>query len=129
MTKAKNGRVKYAKVLQGEQRNGTPAAAEDNGQVETPAASKKKGRDPKMNGHTIYFHDDEFELIVLEAMRRKQTISEYVVWGLRAAPHQLLSVHKDTPKAKPAPQEEQPPSEAPDDDQAGASLANTNGHG
>jgi hypothetical protein len=83
-----------------------------------------------MNGHTIYFHDDDFELIVVEAMRRKQTISDYVVWCMRAAPHKLLSVQRDTtPRVRPAPQGEQPPSEAPDDDQAGASLANTNGHG
>jgi hypothetical protein len=74
-----------------------------------------------MNGHTIYFHDDEFELIMVEANRRKQTISEYVVWCLRAAPHQNLSVSRETtPKLKAAPPPEPSPTEALETDQAAA---------
>jgi hypothetical protein len=112
---------KYTSVLQRRPHSGPPAAADDNDQVEAPAAPKKKGRDPRVKGHTIYFHDDEFELIMVEANRRKQTISEYVVWCLRAAPHQKLSVSRETtPEVKPAPQAEPSPNEAPETDQAAA---------
>jgi hypothetical protein len=74
-----------------------------------------------MNGHTIYFHDDEFELIMLAAKRAKpkQTISEYVVWHLRNAPHTKLSVGRETAaEPKTAPEPEPSPSEALEDDKA-----------
>jgi hypothetical protein len=112
---------RYKSVLQTPPHSGPSAAADGYDQVEAPAAPKKKGRDPKVKGHTIYFHDDEFELIMVEANRRKLTISDYVVWCLRAAPHHKLSVKRETaPDTTTAPQTEPSPSESLEDDQAAA---------
>lgn len=35
-------------------------------------------RDPNVRGRTVYLHDDLFERIIVQAHRRKKTISEYV---------------------------------------------------
>lgn len=113
-------RTRYPNVLERQPHSGPAAPADGPDLVEAPAAPKKKGRDPKVKGHTIYFHDDEFELIMVAASRAKQTISDYVVWHLRNAPHRKLSVSRETVEAKAAPEAEPSQTEALEHDQAAA---------
>jgi hypothetical protein len=113
--------LRYKSVLETPPHSGPSAAADGHDHVEAAAAPKKKGRDPKVKGHTIYFHDDEFELIMVEANRRKLTISEYVVWCLRAAPHKKLTVSRETASdSKTESQTEPSPTEALQADQTAA---------
>ena len=79
-------------------RNGVPSPVEDHDQVEAeptaapkgtgaaPKKTDKKGRDPEVRQHTIYFHNHEWENVLIQSHRHGMDYTEYVTWCVRQGP-------------------------------------------